>query len=93
MRKLLCGGGRRLEIGRVGHDLGPAIAEADDGAAMLEIESDGAEHLHVWFFARPAGVLQLRGSSLPDWLDVLPALPSERTQAIARFVADALQEG
>ena len=44
-RKLLSGSGRRLEIGRVGHDLGPAIAEADDGAAMLEIEGDGAEHL------------------------------------------------
>jgi len=54
---------------------------------------DGAEHLHIWFFARPAGVLQLRGSSLPDWLDVLPPLPPDRTQAIAHAVADALQAG
>jgi diadenosine tetraphosphate (Ap4A) HIT family hydrolase len=35
---------------------------------------DGSEHLHVWIVARPAGVLQLRGSSLPDWIDVLPPL-------------------
>ncbi|WP_306211951.1 HIT family protein [Actinoplanes sp. RD1] len=33
---------------------------------------DGAEHLHLWFFGRPAGMMQLRGSCLTIWDDVLP---------------------
>ncbi|MGA5817923.1 hypothetical protein ACPC54_08700 [Kitasatospora sp. NPDC094028] len=38
---------------------------------------DGAAHLHLWLIARPAGMGQLRGSTLPLWMDVLPALPAE----------------
>ncbi len=33
---------------------------------------DGGGHFHLWFMPRPNGVLQLRGSMLPLWLDVLP---------------------
>lgn len=36
---------------------------------------DGGAHLHVFFFARPAGFTQLRGSCLSIWDDVLPPLP------------------
>lgn len=53
---------------------------------------DGGAHLHVWFLARPAGLLQLRGSCLPDWLDVLPPLPGEQCRAIGAHVADRLTE-
>ncbi len=38
---------------------------------------DGAEHLHIWFFVRPAGMLQLRGSGLADWFDLLPPMSQE----------------
>lgn len=51
---------------------------------------DGAEHLHIWFFARPAEQLQLRGSGLVLWDDILPPLPEEVRQADARAVATAL---
>jgi len=42
---------------------------------------DGAEHLHIWFFIRPAGMMQLRGSCLPDWFDTLPPMPQEQWDA------------
>ncbi len=38
---------------------------------------DGGAHLHLWFLARPEGMVQLRGSCLPDWLDILPPLPPD----------------
>lgn len=38
---------------------------------------DGGAHLHWWFIARPEGLLQLRGTCLPLWGDVLPKLPQE----------------
>ena len=53
--------------------------EALPGVGRVHVNrwGDGAEHLHVWFFIRPAGLLQLRGSCLPDWFDTLPPMPGE----------------
>jgi len=51
---------------------------------------DGAAHLHLWFFARPAGQVQLFGSWLPVWDDLLPEYPAEVARADAESVADAL---
>ncbi|WP_244260233.1 hypothetical protein [Kitasatospora cineracea] len=51
---------------------------------------DGAAHLHLWFFARPAGQLQLFGSWLPVWDDLLPEYPADAARADAETVADAL---
>jgi hypothetical protein len=51
---------------------------------------DGGAHLHVFFFARPAGQLQLRGSCLPVWDDLLPEYPADVSSADARAVAQAL---
>ncbi|MCU1693382.1 MAG: hypothetical protein JWM64_2473 [Frankiales bacterium] len=51
---------------------------------------DGGAHLHVWFFARPAGFAQLRGSFLPVWDDVLPPVPDDVRAADALAVARAL---
>ncbi|GIG68530.1 hypothetical protein [Phytomonospora endophytica] len=48
---------------------------------------DGGSHLHWWFFARPEGLLQLRGTCLPLWGDVLPALPKETWDAAMTSVA------
>jgi len=53
---------------------------------------DGGAHLHIWFLARPAGQLQLRGSCLPVWDDLLPAYPDEIAAADAATVASALAE-
>jgi diadenosine tetraphosphate (Ap4A) HIT family hydrolase len=51
---------------------------------------DGGAHLHLFFFARPAGFRQLRGSCLSIWDDVLPALPADIREADAGAVAQAL---
>ena len=49
---------------------------------------DGGVHLHWWFIARPTGILQLRGSGMGTWLDVLPPLPAELIEAdTARVVS------
>jgi hypothetical protein len=51
---------------------------------------DGAEHLHVWFFARPLGQTQLYGSWLPIWDDLLPEYPEDIADIDGNAVADAL---
>jgi hypothetical protein len=51
---------------------------------------DGGAHLHVWFFARPAGQSQLYGSWLVVWDDLLPEYPAEIADADAAAVAQAL---
>lgn len=51
---------------------------------------DGAAHLHLWFFARPAGQAQLFGSWLVVWDDLLPEYPADVAETDAAIVADAL---
>jgi diadenosine tetraphosphate (Ap4A) HIT family hydrolase len=51
---------------------------------------DGGAHLHVWFFARPAGQAQLYGSWLVIWDDLLPEYPGDIAAVDAATVADAL---
>lgn len=53
---------------------------------------DGSEHFHLWFLARPLGMMQLRGAMLAAWNDLLPPLPDEEYQANLRTVAAALAE-
>ncbi len=52
---------------------------------------DGGEHLHWWFFARPARLPQLIGSFAAVWDDVLPPLPEHvwraNIDAVARNLA------
>ncbi len=49
---------------------------------------NGTGHLVVVLLARPRGVLQLRGSNLPIWADMLPAIPekeyAERADRVRR---------
>ena len=51
---------------------------------------DGGSHLHLVFLARPAGLLQLRGSNLPLWEEMLPRLPAEIAETDLRSVAETL---
>ena len=51
---------------------------------------DGGAHLHWWFFGRPVGQLQLRGSFAAIWDDVLPPLPEHVWRDNLRTVAHAL---
>ncbi|HET6986095.1 MAG TPA: hypothetical protein VFI00_05740 [Kribbella sp.] len=54
---------------------------------------DGSEHFHVWFQARPLGMMQLRGAMIAAWDDMLPKIPADEMAANARLVAAALSEG
>ncbi len=60
------------------------------GRVQLAKYGDGGAHLHLFFLARPARMLQLRGSPLLDWEENLPPVPLEVTRANADFVADRL---
>jgi hypothetical protein len=51
---------------------------------------DGGAHLHLMFLARPAGLLQLRGSNLALWEEMLPRVPEEEAAEDLRAVARAL---
>lgn len=51
---------------------------------------DGGAHLHVFFYARPAGFAQLRGTCLALWDDLLPPVPRAVRDADAAAVAQAL---
>ncbi len=51
---------------------------------------DGGAHLHIWFFARPAGQAQLYGSWMVVWDDLLPEYPYHIAEADALTVAEAL---
>jgi diadenosine tetraphosphate (Ap4A) HIT family hydrolase len=81
-------------------ELGPLILRIDralrqalDGVGRVHVNrwGDGGSHLHWWFIARPAGLLQLRGAALATWLDVLPPLPEVERQAGLRRIATALR--
>ncbi len=54
--------------------------------------ADGAEHLHWWLFARPAGMLQLRGTFLSHWDDLLPQRGRDAARADGELVAARLLE-
>jgi diadenosine tetraphosphate (Ap4A) HIT family hydrolase len=54
---------------------------------------DGSEHFHLWFLARPLGMMQMRGAMLAIWDDLLPRLPEDEQRANTRTVAEALAEG
>jgi diadenosine tetraphosphate (Ap4A) HIT family hydrolase len=82
---------RAAELGRLTAHIARAIESLPHIArAHVYRIGDGGAHLHVFFFARPEGLLQLRGSCFVLWDDVLPTPPAELTAADAHTVANAL---
>ena len=53
---------------------------------------EGAEHLHLWFFGRPARMRQLSDSFAAIWDDVLPLMPDEIWRANVEAAAAAMRE-
>lgn len=51
---------------------------------------DGGAHLHVFFFARPEGFVQLRGTCFAVWDDLLPPTPRNVRDIDALAVARSL---
>ena len=69
-----------------------AAVQALDGVGNVHITKweNGAGHFSMNVMARPRGVLQLRGSNLPVWADMLPDLPQDELDARAEAVRAAL---
>jgi hypothetical protein len=65
-----------------------------DGVARVHVNrwGDGAAHLHLWFMARPYGRLQLRGTFLTLWDEVLPSIPESQWRENLALVAAWLAE-
>ena len=63
-----------------------------DGVGNVHVNKweNGKGHLAFVLMARPEGVLQLRGSNLPIWADMLPPTPLEDLVARADEVRRAL---
>ena len=79
------------ELGRLIVHISRAI-EARPNIARAHVSrwGDGSAHLHVFFFARPAGFMQLRGTCLAVWDDLLPDVPAAERTADATAVARAV---
>jgi hypothetical protein len=65
-----------------------------DGVARVHVNrwGDGSAHLHLWFLARPFGQLQLRGTFLSLWDDILPPVPETQWQENLAYVGAWLAE-
>lgn len=82
---------RAAELGRLTVHVARATeALPHVGRAHVSRWGDGGAHLHVFFWARPARLTQLRGSCLPLWDDLLPEYPADVADADAATVASAL---
>jgi diadenosine tetraphosphate (Ap4A) HIT family hydrolase len=62
------------------------------GRAHVYKFGDGGAHLHVFVIARPAGMLQLRGSCLTIWDEMLPEVPVEETDAVLSVAVHAIAD-
>src|SRR5690349_6308188 len=65
-----------------------------DGVARVHVNrwGDGSAHLHLWFLARPVGRLQLRGTFLSLWDEILPPIPEHQWRENLALVAAWLAE-
>jgi diadenosine tetraphosphate (Ap4A) HIT family hydrolase len=61
------------EFGRISNRL-VRIIEGLPGIGRVHVNrwGDGSAHFHVWFFARPEGFAQIKGSYAVEWDDILP---------------------
>jgi hypothetical protein len=76
------------ELGVMTVRLERAIRSLEDVARVhVNRWGDGSAHLHLWFLARPAGRLQLRGTFLSLWDDILPPISEQRWRENLALVA------
>jgi len=79
------------EMGRLMVAITAAVEELPSvGRCHMGRYGDGGAHAHPFFFGRPARMPQLRGSTLLDWEENLPAVPEDVRRANAAHVAARL---
>ena len=81
------------ELGVISARVARAV-EALDGIGRMHVYKigDGGAHLHQFLLARPAGMLQLRGSCLTLWEEMLPVVPPDEAAAVLRVAVAALAD-
>jgi hypothetical protein len=83
--------GRAAEMGLLMVAISRAIESLPHIArAHVSRWGDGGAHLHLFFFGRPAGFSQLRGTCLAIWDDLLPPVPDDQRDLDAATVGQAL---
>jgi hypothetical protein len=81
------------ELGVMTVRLERAIRSLDDVARVhVNRWGDGEAHLHLWFMGRPRGRLQLRGTFLSLWDEILPPVPEAKWRENLALVAAWLAE-
>jgi diadenosine tetraphosphate (Ap4A) HIT family hydrolase len=81
------------ELGVIAARVARAVESLDAvGRVHLYKFGDGGAHLHAFLFGRPAGVLQLRGSCLTLWEEMLPSVPDEEAAAVLQVAVAALAD-
>jgi hypothetical protein len=81
------------ELGVMTVRLERAIRSLDDVARVhVNRWGDGEAHLHLWFMGRPQGRLQLRGTFLSLWDEILPPVPEAKWRENLALVAAWLAE-
>jgi hypothetical protein len=69
------------------------LASGGIGRTHVNRWGDGGSHLHLWFYGRPIGTLQLLGFGMPMWAQILPPLADDEwdraLRATAHHLADA----
>jgi hypothetical protein len=79
------------ELGSMIRRLERAIGSLPDvGRVHVNRWGDGGSHFHLWFLARPVGVMELYGFGMPLWYRILPAYDSQQRAVNLQAVADAL---
>jgi hypothetical protein len=82
---------RAAEMGQIMVALGAAIEDLPSVARVhVSKWGDGGAHAHIFFFARPIRMPQLRGTMLAVWDDFLPPVPGEVRDANASAVIQQL---
>jgi hypothetical protein len=81
------------ELGVLSVRVARAVEALDPiGRVHVNKFGDGGAHLHLFLLARPAGLLQLRGSNLALWEEMLPVVPDEEAAAVMAVAVDALAD-
>jgi diadenosine tetraphosphate (Ap4A) HIT family hydrolase len=69
----------------------PGFGDGRVGRVHAHLWNDGGAHFHMWFLPRPLGYLDLRGSALVEWEEVLPRATEQEVLAAAADLRSRLQ--